>query len=310
MIRKVWGTQDLHRDFARIRFELPTVGTMLKRAVRGRSLPGVRMFYYPRRGFGAIPEAISGLVQRRGHRIELSSRLRAIEAGSLKGPFRIVYAKGGAEQVIEADQVVSTISNQSLIRCLDPACAAPLLPLAHAFPSRTMRLGIVVVKGYRLPARVIIFPEEHLLFNRLSSFDRFSPELCPGGHAVLMCDVICDQGGSYDSMDERSFNAALADALLGLGWFRREHIVHAFNVRIPGAYPVLNQERYDAQERIESYFDGSGIFLCGREASSDYNNAHNAIGKGLLVADHISGKIDARTMRESTRTVGRLPIQD
>ncbi|MDH4161408.1 MAG: FAD-dependent oxidoreductase [Nitrospirota bacterium] len=310
MIRKVWGTKDLHEDFARIRFELPTIGTMLKRFLRGRSLPGVSMFYYPRQGFGRIPDAMAEFVRSQGQVIELTANIRRIEAETIKGPFHISYEKNGREHHLVADRMVSTISNRTLIGYLAAPLASPIMPLAEAFPSRTMRLGILAVRNFQLPARVIIFPEEHIIFNRLSSFDQFSPELCPDGQAIILCDVICDHGSRYDTMSNEQFDQVLTEAVLELGWFGRNDILRAFNVRCPGAYPVLNHERYQAQDRIEAFFENSGIVLCGREASSDYNNAHNAIGKGFLVADYLAGNIDAETMRERSRIVGRLPIQD
>lgn len=310
MIHKVWGTKDLHEDFARVRFELPTIGTMLKRFLIGKSIPGVKLFYYPRQGFGRIPEAISRHIQLKGSIIELSSKIKCIEADSLKGPFIVHYEKGAEQKMIEADVIVSTIPNNSLIEYLPQDLAKPILPLAASFPSRTMRLGIILVKGYRLPARVIIFPEKEILFNRLSSYDRFSPEISPEGYAVIMCDVICDQGSAYDIMKEDEFNELLLESVLKLGWFKKDDIAKYFSIRIPGAYPVLNRQRYQAQEQIESFFKGSGIILCGREASSDYNNAHNAIGKGLLTARYIAGEIDDSSLKDQARTVGRLPIQD
>lgn len=310
MIRKVWGTQDLHEDFARVRFELPTIRTMMKRLLMGRSIAGARLFYYPRKGFGKIPEAISRHIQSCGHIIELSAEINQIEAATINGPFRIIYEQDGKEHTLWADLIISTISNQDLIRYLTPALIEPLLTLAKAFPSRTMRLGIIVVKNYKLPARVIIFPEERIIFNRLSSFDQFSSEICPEGHAVLMCDVICDQGSRIDIMSDAEFNEIVLASMLELRWFSRKDIAQCFSLRFPGAYPVLHHERFRSQDQIEAFFYGSGITLCGREASSDYNNAHNAIGKGLLTAKYISGEIDAAVLQSGARSVGRLPIQD
>src|SRR3990172_7673119 len=175
MIRKVWGTQDLHHDFARIRFELPTFSKMLSRFIFRNRASGWGLFYYPAHGFGRIPDAIRDYITGKGQSIELNAHIRRIGPGSLQGPFSITYDKDGQDRTLEADLVVSTISNSDLIRYMAPSgLVTPLVPAIPSFTSRTMWLGVLIVKNYRLPARVIIFPEEKFIFNRISALDRFS----------------------------------------------------------------------------------------------------------------------------------------
>ena len=106
-------------------------------------------------------------------------------------------------------------------------------------------------------------------------------------------------------MPEEEFNRRLKEAILALGWFKERDITKTFSIKVPNAYPVLNSGRYDAQEKLSSFFADTGVILCGREASTDYNNAHNAIAKGFLAAQLIQGEIHYAEYSESSKIIGR-----
>ena len=244
MMRKVWGTTDLHHEFSAIRFNVLTVGRVLQKILFRKSSIGNERFYYPAHGFGQLCEAMERLVHGRGQSIETGARIQRIEARSLSGPFTVWYAAGGAERAVEADIIVSTVPNSDLLAALSgTGLIDALLPLAEKFRSRTLRLGILTVKGFRLPSRVVIFPEARYPFNRISAMDHFSDLGNPPGHAVLMVDVICDPGSAIDRMDEGSFEQAVLASVLDLGWFSRGEVTSLFSVRVPRAYPVLSHER-------------------------------------------------------------------
>lgn len=312
MIKKVWGNGDLHADFARIRFQLPTVSNFILRLFSKRAKLNSRYFYYPVGGFGEIWKNVGRHLLRHAHNIELSAQINRIDADSLNGPFKIYYnRKAGEEKILEADILVSTVSNQDLLGYLRGiAEVAPLMPEKNHFDSRTLRLGIMLVQDFHLPTRVVIFPEQAQIFNRISEMNQFADLGYPEGQSVLMVDVIVDKQSPYHEMPEDEFNRQLKAAVLALGWFKEQDITRTFSIKVPNAYPVLDRRRYEAQERLSSFFANSGIILCGREASTDYNNAHNAIAKGFLAAELIQGKTSYEVYYESSKIIGRLPIQD
>jgi protoporphyrinogen oxidase len=312
MIKKVWGTSDLHADFARIRFKLPTVSSFIFRIFSKRAKLNSRYFYYPLGGFGEIWKQVGVHLLRQGHKIELSARITRIEAETLNGPFTIHYTnQQDKEETLEVDTLVSTVSNQDLLEYLQGiAEVVSIMPEINHFDSRTLRLGVILVRDYHLPTRVVIFPEQSHIFNRISEMNQFSDLGYPEGLSVLMVDVIMDKQSPYHEMHEDEFNRRLKEAVLMLGWFKEQDITQTFSIKIPNAYPVLDRRRYDAQERLSSFFAGTGIILCGREASTDYNNAHNAIAKGFLAAQLIQGNIPYAEYSESSKIIGRLPIQD
>ena len=66
---------------------------------------------------------------------------------------------------------------------------------------------------------------------------------------------------------DEEFNKYLLDSVLTLEWFKKTDVCQNFSIRFPKAYPILDEGRYKAQEKVNSYFENSGIILCGREAS-------------------------------------------
>jgi len=311
MIKKVWGTRDLHADFARIRFQLPTVVSFILRFFSKRARLNSRYFYYPVNGFGAIWQRIGRHIGEHGHRVVFSATIRRIKAESLQGPFQVYYLCQGVEDCLEADLLVSTISNRDLLGYLHgiPGAQSATREIEN-FPSRTLRLGLMLVRNFHLATRVVIFPEEAYIFNRISEMNQFADLGYPADQALLMVDVIMDRESPYHDLPDQEFERVLLESVLALGWFKEEDVCRMFSIKVPDAYPVLEPRRYEAQERVAACFADTNILLCGREASTDYNNAHNAIAKGFMAARYITGAISREEFAESAAIIGRLPIQD
>lgn len=311
MIYKVWGTKHLHPEFAKIRFIEPTFGRILRKILFKNTAMYTDVFYYPVKGYSEIWKSIRQAIEKNNCSLELGAGIDCIEASSLKGPFKVVYTHNGAKKTIDADLIVSTISNKSLINYLSKTnLVNELLDKIDSFQSRTLRLGVLAVRGFKLKSRVVIFPEADFIFNRVSEMNQFADLGYDNDTSILLVDVICGAGSGYDTMEEADFNNLLLEALLKLKWFKGTDVTKIFSLRFPEAYPVLSRERYDAQEAVDRHFNGTGIILCGREASSDYNNAHNAMSKGFFAARYILGEISFSEYENFSKALGRLPIQD
>lgn len=311
MINKVWGTNDLDPEFAKIRFKLPTFSRIIGKIFIKKPEINNSVFYYPVKGFSQIWDELAHKFKNSNIRIELEVKIIKINAQSLHGPYQIIYFQNNEKKTIPADIIVSTISNRFLIRYLaDTKQVNTIIPKMEKFNSRVLRLGVIVVKDFSLPTRVIIVPESKFIFNRVSEMNKFSDLGYAPNHSILMADVICDENSTFDTMGEQEFNECLLSSILQTGWFTQEDVIKIFSVKFTYSYPVLTSERYEAQEVVNEFFKNSNIFLCGREASSDYNNAHNAMSKGFLTAEYFCGKISLQEYEKWSNIIGTLPIQD
>jgi protoporphyrinogen oxidase len=311
VLMKVYGTTDLHHDLARIRFMRGAFGALSRKLLFRSDEFKDTGSCYPLKGFSQIWDELSLYLHGKGQVIETGVRVNSIHADSLQGPFTVTYTQRGVQKRAEADIMVSTIPNEYLLDYLAPTgLVNKMLPLKRDFTSRAMRLGVLVVRDFRLPTRVVIFPEAKYLFDRIAEMNQFADLGYPPGHSILMLDVVCDEGDTHYTEPEDVFNGLLLDSVLRLGWFRENDVALIFSAHYPHTYPVLTPRRYAAQEALDKHLDRSAIVLCGREASTDYNNVHNAMSKGFLTARYISGEVSLEEYKEISKSLGRLPFLD
>jgi len=109
--QKLWGTSadNLSGELARRRIATRGAGSLLRRVVQRGDGPG-RTFWYPRRGYGQIVEAVAGAAVDAGATIELSARIRTVD----------VRADGVAvalddERVFECDRLLWTAPLTALV---------------------------------------------------------------------------------------------------------------------------------------------------------------------------------------------------
>ena len=84
--KKIWGLppEELSATQARRRVAAGSLGKMVKKVISivpGMKAPGTGRFYYPRKGFGQISEAMADEAARLGATINLNSTVRSIEHG-------------------------------------------------------------------------------------------------------------------------------------------------------------------------------------------------------------------------------------
>lgn len=307
---KAWGTKDLHPEFVEIRMTIPSFSKIIKKLfINSAKINNSKTFYYPVKGFGQTFDVIKDHLLKNNHIIELNSNIIEIKAETLNGPFKVIYKQNGETKELTGDILVSSIPNKSLIHYLEETnLVNELISKADNFVSRNLRLGILVVENFSLPYRVIFFPEEKFNFNRVTDMTHFADLGYPKNHAILMFDYIYHSDSQFEAMNDDDFNKYLIDSAMTLNWFKKENIKQAFNVKFPYVYPVINTLRYETQKEFDNFFRNTNIILCGREASSDYNNAHNAMAKGFLTSKYITEEISKEEYFKSAQELGRMPI--
>jgi len=307
---KAWGTRDLHPNFVRIRMTIPSFSQIFKKLfIKDLVINNNTTYYYPVNGFGQIFNVMADRLITGGQKIEFNCNILSIQAETLQGPYKVLYTQNNENKELEADIVVSTIPNKNLFNYLSgTGLIEPVLEEIDSFPSRNMRLGIMLVKNFSLPYKVIFFPESKFAFNRVSDMAHYADLGNPENHAILMFDFINSPDNDYERMEEAEFKKQLVNSVMKLKWFEEKDIVEIFSQNFEYVYPVMNIKRYNAQKKIDGFFKDTNIILCGREASSDYNNAHNAMAKAIETASYIAGEISLDEYIKISEELGRMPI--
>lgn len=148
--RKMWGGEPtaLSPIQARRRVSAGSIGKMLKRLLPGGAGSGAAntkgVFFYPRRGYGQISEAIGDAAEAAGARFSLSTR--AARVAPTSAGFEVEVESPDGSRTLAADHVWSTIPAAVLARILDPSAPPDVLEAAGGIELRAMILVYLVLE--------------------------------------------------------------------------------------------------------------------------------------------------------------------
>lgn len=309
---KVWGSVDkLDPEFANLRFSVPTIVQWGKKILGYSGNFNDKVFYYPRLGFQQAWDEMGESLSKKGVKILLQSQAEEI---SLDGSAakHITIKTNGTLITEPVSWVVSTIPTHQFIRLLKPNPFFKSEIVNSKFSTRGMMLAYFLVNRPQvLPARVIIAPERRYLFNRLSEQSQFSRDTVKKNHTAVLADVLTEVNSDTWSMNDDTFLKRVIKDIEHCRFFSVTDIVESKVIRVPLAYPLPTKEREKEQEEFNMAMEQFDNMLCtGRFSSSDYNNAHTALKKGLLAADSIDKNHSLSQWYEVADSIRKTAIRD
>jgi protoporphyrinogen oxidase len=309
---KVWGdASSLDPEFANLRFSVPTIVQWGKKLIGYQGNFNDKSFYYPRKGFQQAWDTIGEHLKAHGVKILLESEATEIALQSQRASAVTIKSKEGTFTTT-VDWVVSTIPTHRYLRLLRPSPFTTQETLSAKFSNRGMLLACYLVnRPVALPARVVIAPEAKYFFNRLSEQNQFSRDTVKAGHSLVLADVLTEFNSETWKMNDREFLDRVAKDIEACGFFGPKDIVEATVQRVPMAYPLPTADREREQERFNQVMANFTNVICtGRFASSDYNNAHTALKKGLLAAESIHKQRTVSEWYEVADGIRKTAIRD
>ena len=169
----------------------------------------------------------------------------------------------------------------------------------------------LVKKPKSLPARVVILPEEKYFFNRLSEQNQFSRVNVEEGKSLVLADVLADVDSKTWDMPDSEVANIVAKQIESIGFFTSNEIESQGVIRVPIAYPLPTIEREKEQTRLNIALGEISNLLCtGRFASSDYNNSHTALKKGLMAAQMIDEGTPLPEWYQTAEEIRKTAIRD
>ena len=261
--RKLWGLEpeELDGEQARRRIAARSTSGLLGRLARRGPAPG---FWYPARGFGAIPEALHEAAVAAGADVRLGCEVVGVDVDG--GGATVALGDGTC---VAAQRVLSTLPLPALVRLLRPGPPPAVLAAAGALTSRGMvLLHLALARDRWTPFDAHYLPGPEVLASRVSEPKRYRDGPDPPGRTVLCAEVPCTPGDDLWQAPDDELAAEVAVGLERLGL----PAVRPFAVearRLPAVYPVLRRgdvERLDvvsrwvgAQPRLASFGRG-GLF--------------------------------------------------
>ena len=245
--RKLWGVEpeELAVTTAERRIagsSIPKILLKVARQIPGLKRPSTGGFYYPRKGYGQISDALKAAAER--HHAEFVMGARVLRVEHEGGRVRAVaYEKEGQPATIQVDAAWSTLPISLLVRVMSPAAPSDVLAAASAMRFRGMILIYLVLEQDRFSEfDAHYFPEESIPMSRMSEPKNYSATREPQGLTVLCAELPSDPGEEAWSLSDAELGRRmcqwLADTGLPVGARVREVVTR----RLTHAYPVYDRE--------------------------------------------------------------------
>lgn len=233
---------------------------------------------YPRRGFGAIAEAMAELVS--------EVRLRTKVTGLIEHDDRVIVGLGDG-RIVTATHVLSTVTAGRTATWLGLAEESNV-----TVPSRASVAVYLTVAGRPYSeVGTRLLPSPVVLPWRLSEPANLRRGVRPLDHTVLCAEVSCERGDGLYSATADDLGRRIADDLVRCG-LPDPRVLSVDVVRLPSAIPVLAPLGRLALARGEEAMAGSRrVHVAGRPERGTHDVSHLDVEAGLVAADRLAAVV-------------------
>ena len=308
--RKLWDTSpgELAGELARRRVSASSPLDIVRRLARG-ARPEGRTFLYPRRGFGAIPEALAAAARGAGADIRLGCGLQAL-CRRPDGGWRLRLADGTG---LDAGHVWSAVPLAALAGMVDPPPPAPALAAAGSLRHRAMvLLYLVLDRPQWTEFDAHYFPGPEVGASRVSEPRNYrdSPD-DPADRTVLCAEIPCWPGDEVWRSADADLAARLSRGLAAAG-LPEPHAVEVASRRLPHVYPVYRPGFADDLAALERWAADAGLVTFGRQGLFTPDNTHHALAMGWAAADALrsDGTFDEVAWRAARDGFRQFIVED
>jgi protoporphyrinogen oxidase len=291
--RKLWDAppEDLAGELARRRVSASSPADVVRRLMRG-ARPEGRTFLYPRRGFGAISEALADAAVAAGAEVCLGQAVDRLVARPDKG-----WTLGlGDGTTLDVNQVWSTAPLGALVPMIDPPPPPAVVGTAGRLRHRAMVLLYLVLDRPRWTEfDAHYFPGPEVAASRLSEPRNYRDDPDdPADRTVLCAELPCWVGDATWSAADRELADRLADELGAVG-LPPVRPVEVTSRRAAHVYPVYGPGFAGDLAAVEYWAGGvPGLVTFGRQGLFTPDNTHHALAMGWAAADALAddGRFD------------------
>jgi protoporphyrinogen oxidase len=258
--RKIWGLEpeEISPTQAYKRVSAGSVAKLLKRLVRSNRTNNRAnrkdIFYYPRKGYGQICEALKVAAEAAGADVRLKASVRGVELAH--SGHRTEIESGTGREVLVSDRVWATIPVKTLVERVAPSAPPAVAAAAGQLRLRAMLLVYLVLETDQFTEfDAHYFPEEDLPFTRLSEPKNYTASQEPKGTTVLCAEIPCDRDDPIWSRSEGELGELVLDGLARVGLPVRCPLREVVVRRLPAAYPIYVRGYEAAFDQVDTWLD-------------------------------------------------------
>ncbi len=313
---KIWGLKpaELSATQAHRRVSAGSLGKMARKIlsiVPGFKTPGAGKFYYPKKGFGQISQAIADEARSLGAQINLNSTVERIELGAKQ---KVTFKINGKCETLEADYIWSTIPLTVLAKVVEPHSPLEVIEASRQISYRAMILIYLVLNQKQWTEYdAHYFPEADIKLTRLSEPKNYSASVEPKNRTVLCGELPCEVNDEMWNASDNDLAELMRDSLGKCGLPIESEILEIKTKRLPFAYPIYREgyeEFFKIQDEWASGLDG--VLTFGRQGLFAHDNTHHALAMAYAATDCLkeNGKFDEARWREYRMEFTKHVVED
>lgn len=307
---KIWGVEPsaLAGEQARRRVSADSPVKIAARVLRGSGSGGERgsaYFWYPKRGYGQISEALAHAAAGHGADIRLATSATRVEE---RGTSVTIHT---AEDELDAERLFSTIPVTLLARLMD----APdhVMSAAAQLRSRAMLLVYLILDVDRYTNfDAHYLPERFTPVTRVSEPKNYRSGDDPVGRTVICAEIPCSRDDElWTSSDER-LGHVVAEGLRAAGLPDPAPVAVEVE-RLPFAYPIYTLDYALHLEVVDDWVSGhERVLTFGRQGLFAHDNAHHALAMAYAAVDCLrpGGGFDLAAWRRAREGFAQHVVED
>jgi protoporphyrinogen oxidase len=290
-VRKLWGLNPsaLAVTLARRRVSGSSIAKILLKVAR--QIPGVGSstsggFYYPRKGYGQISQALYEESLRHGAAFAFGAQVTAIsrEGSRITG---VHYDQDRQTHHQLADAVWSTLPISLMVKLIQPAAPAEVLAAANAIRYRGMILIYLVLEQAQFTEYdAHYFPEASIPISRMSEPKNYSASVEPSDHTVLCAELPSDPNEPEWGYTDEELGQRFRDWLASVDLPIRAPLRKVVTRRLHHAYPVYDRNYETHFAAMDEWLASlNGLLTFGRQGLFAHDNTHHAMSMAYAASD-------------------------
>lgn len=292
---KVWGIpcHMIQADWVAQRIQGLSLRAVISNALFGshHAKTLINQFHYPVLGPGIMWRRLQERVEDKGGQIHLNHEVirmrhedRSIQAIYVQHNQKVTEISGG--------NVISTMSLQDLITCLDPPPPNKVLEAARKLNYRAFILvGLILKRTNLFPDQWIYVQSPEVRVGRIQNFKNWSAAMVPiPGTTSLGMEYFCTEGDEIWRMSDIQLLELSRRELARLGLVKEEEVADGIVFRQSKAYPVYDNGYYQHLQVIKRFLKTiDNLQTVGRNGLHRYNNMDHSMLTAMLAVKNILG---------------------
>lgn len=287
---KVWGQPaTLHAEMARTRVPASGGGEVVLKLLgikKETAETNAEFFYYPREGFGELPNALMEGIIRLGGRV-LTQAVPVEARRNGQNVTSVIVQLGSETLTLPCDLMISAIPMADLGRILLGSRNEEFQRYVGALEFRHLVLVyLFICKPSVMHDQWVFCPDRNYLFSRVFEQKQMCAALGAPDKTALCCDFTCSsESETWHLADDDLANRCIAD-LERVGWIHRKDVYDCLVVRHENFYPRYGLDYRQRLDKVwASLREIPNLLLTGRVGMYNYNNADHCLDMGRFIAN-------------------------